>query len=74
MAGFGRLMRPLDVIRGLSVLTCRGTTMVPLLVLILTYDHLYTVPSSLHHLKIRLLKDCKNIKGCLHSMVIVDVV
>jgi hypothetical protein len=42
MAGFGRLMCPLNVLRGLSVLTCSGTIIVPRLVLRLTYDHLFT--------------------------------
>ena len=32
MAGFGRLMCPLDVLRGLSVLTRSGTKIVPRLV------------------------------------------
>ena len=43
MAGFGRLMCPLDVLRGLSVLTCSGTTIIPRLVSRLTYDHLFTL-------------------------------
>ncbi len=37
MAGFGRLMRPLDILRGLSVLTRSGTKIVPRLVSRLTY-------------------------------------
>jgi hypothetical protein len=52
MAGFGRLMCPLNVLRGLSVLTCSGTIIVPLLVSRLTYDHLFTggeVPGRIWH-------------------------
>jgi hypothetical protein len=37
LAGFGHLMCPLDVLRGLSVLTRSGTKVVPRLVLRLTY-------------------------------------
>jgi hypothetical protein len=42
MAGFGRLMCPLDVLSGLSILTCSGTIIIPRLVSRLTYDHLFT--------------------------------
>jgi hypothetical protein len=73
--------RPMCSNEGLSVFTFSGTAIVPLLVSRVTqvsglfdHDYLFSVPSSLHHLKIRLWKDCKNTKGCLHSMIIIDVV
>jgi hypothetical protein len=70
MAGFGCPMCPLDFLRSLSVLTSGLRQYVHTASSVTTvqncshtnYDHLFTVPSSLHHLKIRLWKECTNTK------------
>jgi hypothetical protein len=70
MAGFGRLMCPLDVLRGLSVLTRSGTKIVLRLVSRLTYP-IYgqvdvpvtsygqvDVPTFSHYLELDLKGNC----------------